>query len=144
MTPTEFQCRIGTTDASCPLGLEIWLDNELVLNVEHVQDPVDFAWDIADTDGAHQIRLVIKNKTAEHTKIDAQGHIVQDACLVLEQVRFDDIDFEHLFAEHAVYCHDFNGTGPEQQDTFYRTMGCNGQVTFEFTTPIYLWLLEHM
>ena len=40
--------------------------------------------------------------------------------------------------------HDFNGTQPEIKDTFFGEMGCNGTVSLRFTTPIYLWLLEHM
>ena len=49
-----------------------------------------------------------------------------------------------MLVEQAVYTHDFNGTQPEIEDTFFGEMGCNGTVSLRFTTPIYLWLLENM
>jgi hypothetical protein len=49
-----------------------------------------------------------------------------------------------MVTEQAVYTHDFNGTQQEIQDEFYSEMGCNGTVSLKFSTPIYLWLLEHM
>jgi hypothetical protein len=38
----------------------------------------------------------------------------------------------------------FNGTSEVTEDKFYSELGCNGTVSLKFTTPMYLWLLEHM
>jgi hypothetical protein len=86
----------------------------------------------------------MKHKTTEHTKIDEQGAIVSDACLTVSNLAFDEIELKQIFIDHAVYTHNFNGTQTEIQDKFYGEMGCNGTVSFKFTTPICLWLLEHM
>lgn len=144
MTASKFQCQIGTTDAACPLGLEIWLDQEQIYANNHVQQTEIVDREIEDDDLEHELRFVVKNKTAEHTQVDSTGAIVQDACLTVKNISFDGIELNHLFAEHAVYRHDLNGTAEPRDDKFFEVLGCNGTVTFRFTTPIYLWLLEHM
>mgnify|MGYP003352455181 CR=1 FL=1 len=45
---------------------------------------------------------------------------------------------------YDAYRHDYNGTGQPTEDNFFGVLGCNGTVELRFTTPIYLWLLEHM
>ena len=86
----------------------------------------------------------MKNKTTEHTKIDEQGNIVSDACLTITNLAFDEIELKQIVVDKAVYTHDFNGTQPETQEKFYGAMGCNGTVSLQFSTPMYLWLLENM
>jgi hypothetical protein len=144
MTTSKFHCEFGTTDASCPLGLEIWLDHCMLLDQNHVTQTQTFEHAVADDDCGHLLEFVIKNKTAQHTIIDTQGQIIKDACLTLKKISFDDIELNQLFVQHARYRHNFNGHGDWQDDVFFETLGCNGTVKFEFSTPIYLWLLEHM
>ena len=86
----------------------------------------------------------MSGKTRRHTRLDAQGNITYDACLKITDISFDDISISDLLSQKAVYNHDFNGSGEQTQDRFYETMGCNGSVDLEFSTPIYLWLLENM
>lgn len=141
---TTFSCRIGTTDPAATLGLEIWFDNQQILNVEHVQHNMDVAHNFNDQEGQQQLRFILKNKTFEHTKIGKNGEILKDACLTISNVTFEEIELGHVFTEQTTYTHDFNGTQAEIIDQFYGSMGCNGTVTLKFSTPIYLWLLEHM
>jgi hypothetical protein len=62
----------------------------------------------------------------------------------ISQVVIDDLDVNQLFLEKCVYQHNFNGSQPDIKDTFHGVAGCNGTISFEFSTPIYLWLLENM
>lgn len=102
-------------------------------------------FDINDDDEAeHVLIFELSGKTSAHTKVDETGAITQDVTVSIEDVSFDEIKLGHLVCEKTVYEHDFNGTAPLVQDKFYGTMGCNGTVRMEFTTPIYLWLLENM
>lgn len=139
-----FSCEIGTTDPSAELGMEIWLDNQKIFDVVHVKSPVKCQASVSDNDGEHQLRFVMKNKTIDLTQIDEGGKILKDACLTIGQVTFDEIALGHMFIEQTKYTHDFNGTRAEITEKFYGEMGCNGTVRLDFTTPIYLWLLEHM
>ena len=134
---------IDTTDVACALGFEAWIDDKKFHDTDHVAGRQQIFIEIPD-DSQHELRLVLKNKTAEHTQIDEAGNIVTDARLRITDIAFDEIKLGHMFVEQAVYTHDFNGTGTPIKDKFYGELGCNGTVSLKFTAPVYLWLLEHM
>jgi hypothetical protein len=141
----KFQCNLSTSNSVIPLGFEILLNDKSVFKREHVIDPCQISLDIEDLDAAEQkLQFVMTGKTVEHTKVDDQGNIIEDAMLTIGNVLFDDIDINQLLIEQAEYTHDFNGTQSPIKDNFYGSMGCNGAITFKFTTPFYLWLLENM
>ena len=146
MTPTvTITFNLATTDAMAELGFEAWIDQHKFLDVDHVKETQPVTVELDDQDDAeHELRLVLKNKTAEHTQVDEQGNIITDARLLITDVAFDEIRLGHMFFEQAVYTHDFNGTGKAIVDKFYGELGCNGTVSLKFATPMYLWLLEHM
>jgi hypothetical protein len=141
---TTISCTLNTTNPEAQLGFEAWVDDQKFFDTDHVQDQQQIAVEIADDDGEHELRFVLKNKTSDHTQVDSDGNIVADAMLTVTDLAFDEIQLGHMVTEQAVYTHDFNGTQKEIQDTFYGEIGCNGTVSLKFTTPIYLWLLEHM
>ena len=146
MTPTvTITFNLDTTDANAELGFEAWIDDRRYLDVDHVKQAQQVTLELEDQDGTeHELRLVLKNKSAEHTRIDEHGNIIADARLKITDVAFDEIQLGHMFAEQAVYTHNFNGNGDTTQDKFYSELGCNGTVSLKFATPMYLWLLEHM
>jgi hypothetical protein len=144
MTSMTFTCCCDTTDPLTPLGLEIWLDDLPIYNNNHVTGPENLEYEFDDSEGEHTLKFILKNKNSEQTVINEAGEIVKDACLTITRVAFDDIELGQVLFDHATYEHDFNGSQPQITDKFYGMLGCNGTVTFKFTTPIYLWLLEHM
>ena len=146
MTPTVcITFNLATTDATAELGFEAWIDDRKFLDVDHVKETQTVTVELEDQDDAeHELRLVLKNKTAEHTQVDEQGNIITDARLIITDVTFDEIKLGYMLVEKAVYTHDFNGNGAMTQDKFYGELGCNGTVSLKFATPVYLWLLEHM
>ncbi len=135
---------IETSDAECPMGVEIRLDDTVLLINNHVQEKIAFNYNIRDNDGEHKLQVVLSGKTTDHTKVDEAGNIVKDVTLQISNVVIDEIDINQLFLDKCVYTHNFNGTQPEIADTFHGVAGCNGTISFEFSTPIYLWLLENM
>ena len=144
MTSTTISCIVDTTNSAAALGFEAWINNQKFFDSDHVQAQQQIVVEIADDDGEHELRFVLKNKTSEHTQVDGAGNIVSDARLIVTDLEFEEIALGHILTEQAVYTHNFNGTQKEIQDKFYGEMGCNGIVSLKFTTPIYLWLLEHM
>ena len=136
---------LATTDATAELGFEAWIDQRKFLDVDHVKEtqPVTVELDDQD-DAAHELRLVLKNKTLENTQVDEHGNIVADVRLQVADIAFDGIPLGHIVTEASTYKHDYNGTGAITQDKFYGELGCNGTVSLTFSTPTYLWLLEHM
>lgn len=137
-------CEIGSTDTSCPLGIEIRLNDQLVLNCDHVTEAIYFSHDFDDSVPEYQLQFTLKNKLPEHTKLDEHNKIVADARLLIKNLSFNDIELGHVLTEKAVYTHDFNGTGQVIQDKFFGEMGCNGTVSLTFTAPVYIWLLENI
>ena len=135
---------LNTSNESAELGFEAWVDDEKFVDIDHVQGQQLIKIDIADTDGDHELQLVLKNKTEAHTKIDVDGTIISDATLTVSNLAFDEIKLGHMVTKLATYSHDFNGTKELTQERFHGVMGCNGTVGLKFTTPIYLWLLENM
>jgi hypothetical protein len=144
MDTINFCCTITPTSADVPLGLEIWIDDQKLFDQAHVQESHRFSTDFSDEDGEHELRLVLKNKLSDHTQIDANNTIVSDARISVSNIEFEGIVLNQLVPELAEYQHNFNGTGELTIDKFYGELGCNGTVSLKFTTPIYLWLLEHM
>ena len=144
MATVTFSCMISAPlDAA--LRLEVFCDGESVA----VFDPVnqhEFSHTFADSVDQleHVIEFAMSNKTFDHTTVDQQGNIVSDSLIFIKNKQFENIDVNYAFDSHAVYHHDFNGTAAAVQDGFSGIMGCNGRVSFEFTTPIYLWMLENL
>ena len=137
----------GTISPSTPaaeIGAEVWVNNTCVINCEHVDSTISFEHTLDDSDGEHELRIVMKHKQATHTRLDEQGNIVQDAVLTVSDLEFDGINIMQIFTEQSTYLHNFNGSQPDSVHRFYGDMGCNGTVSMKFTTPVYLWLLENM
>ena len=135
---------LDTTNVTIPLGFEAWINNKKFHDIDHVVGRQQISMEIPDDEAEHELRLIMKNKTIEHTQIDEAGNIMSDANLTVSDVAFDEIKLGYMLTEQATYAHDFNGTGAMSQHRFYGEMGCNGTVSLKFSTPIYLWLLEHM
>jgi hypothetical protein len=109
-----------------------------------VTEEKQISMEIPDDDSEHELRFILKNKTAEHTQVDEAGNIISDSTLAITDLAFDEIKLGYIATALTVYTHDFNGTAEESQHKFYSEMGCNGTVNLKFTTPLYLWLLENM
>lgn len=108
-------------------------------------DQMSVAMDIDDNvEQLQTLRIDMQGKTPEDTKLDDQANIVDDVVLYANKFEIDGIAVDLAVFEHCVYTHNFNGFGNAVNDRFHGVMGCNGTVTFDFTTPIYIWLLENM
>lgn len=144
MSTYQISCTVGTSDPTAPLGLEVWVDDLQLCDIPHVVDEMPLSFVVEETEGPHELRFVMKNKTTEHTVIDSEGAIVKDAGITIGDVAFDDVMTNYILTNNAQYTHDFNGTQKPTIDRFYGYMGCNGTVSLAFTAPVYLWLLENM
>jgi hypothetical protein len=135
---------ISPSDPQNPIGFEAWADDQQFFSTEQLTQKQTVNYTLAEDNNAHTLKFIVKNKTAEHTKLNEQQHIVQDSCIQFEQIKFDELELSADLIDLFVYTHDFNGNGQLGQHKFYNTLGCNGTVTLDFTLPIYVWFLEHM
>ena len=141
---SSFSCKITSSDCTIPLGIEIWLDDSCVLDINHVTEPVLFSHEIEDQHRERCIRWVLKNKLSAHTHVSSTGEIEKDATINISDILIDGLDCTYLVLDNSTYSHNFNGTQEPTVTKFYGTMGSNGTVSLNFTTPFYLWLLEYM
>ena len=145
MTPTTtISGFIDSSDKKITLGTEVWIDNICVVNVEHVDRIVHFSHVLEEDNAEHELRIVMKHKTPDHTELDDAGNIIRDAMLSISDIKFDEVALGQVLLNKAVYTHDFNGSQPPVDDKFFGDLGCNGTVSLKFTAPTYLWLLENM
>ena len=140
--PLEFD--ISPTDATAALGIRVLVDNAVVYDNPHVTETHHVCQEISDEDGDHELAIELYGKQPEHTVIDEAGEIVKDALITIENIQLDGIDIEQISQDLFEYHHDFNGTQQPIVAKFYGSFGCNGQLKFRFTSPVYLWLLENM
>lgn len=144
MRSIEFVCNINTSDPLIPLGLEIWSDNQLIYNNDHVKEKTVFSYDMASlADGDHQLRFVLKNKLPDHTTV-VDGQIIKDAVISVDHFTIDGIDINQLFMDLSTYDHDYNGTQQPVQERFYGQLGCNGTVTLNYSMPAHQWMLDYL
>lgn len=128
-----------------PLGIEVWVNNQKLFDQAQVTDACGITHQVDDSvESTHVVKIVLKNKTAEHTQVNDRQEIVSDSTVDVINFKLDDIDIDQVVRECAVYTHNFNSSDAHSDHKFYNTIGCNGVVKFEFSTPAYLWLLEHM
>lgn len=134
---------VSNTGHEQPLTLRLLVDNQCVWE-SVITDSQTVTVDVSAEDGDHQLTWEMSGKTTEYTAIGPDNNIVSDACLEFANIEFDGINVDQVIQKLAQYRHDFNGTGAAGEHKFYHSMGCNGTVTLDFTSPFYLWMLEHM
>jgi len=145
MDTIKFSCNVNTNIPDRPLNLKILLDNDTVIFNELVIGEQTISYNIPDVDGNRTIVFSITGKNDTHVLKDGQGNIIDSTEISITNICFDDLDITPIILINPLaYKHNFNGYGEETVEKFYDIAGCNGDITLEFTTPFYLWLLENM
>lgn len=134
---------INATSPAANLKLEVFLNSTQVFS-KIIQGLEAFETTVPEADAENELCIVLSGKLPEHTQLDSNGNIVADALITIKNIQFDGVDCSEIVSNVGSYQHDFNGTGELTDSKFYNSLGCNGVLTIKFTTPIYLWLLEHM
>ena len=144
MTTAKISFDISPSDPACPLGVEVWIDQQQIFNTEHLADTVKVSNDIDEDDSEHELQIILKHKQPDHTTVDADHNITKDAIINVTNFEFEEINVTQIVQNLAEYTHNFNGSAAETKSRFFGCMGCNGTVSLKFSTPIYIWLLENM
>lgn len=126
------------------LKLIFWFDQTMIGSVDLTEQTQEFTYEFSDEPKDHRFEIELQGKNSQHTVIDEQGQIIKDTVVEISDFSFDGVLLGHTFYEKTQYHHDHNGTTDPIQDNFYGTMGCNGRVTLDFSSPTFIWLLENM
>lgn len=92
---------------------------------------------------SHRLTVHLEHKLPEHTVQNELGDIIQDRVITIESFEIDGLDFTPILYRRARYQHDHNGYGPLENSPLVGSMGWNGVVTLDFSSPIYVWLIRH-
>lgn len=145
MNNTFFSFNIIPNNVEQPIGVEVWFDNQLVVDCAQVIETKNIVCNFDDNiQQLHHVKIIVKNKTVDHTTIGTNGEILKDSLLEIKDFNLEEIAIDKIVHEKAVYTHNFNGFGEQISDKFYGSAGCNGSIELEFSSPAYLWLLENM
>lgn len=145
MSDEYLSFKVVPTDASVPLKLAVWFNDQCCLEPTEIRQALNFNKGIEDEDSMeYTVRIELSGKTNEHTTLDEQGNIIKDALLEFSNFELMGINIDMLLFKEAKYRHNHNGNSEEVVQNFAMSMGCNGSVEFKFTTPIYMWLLENL
>lgn len=134
---------IVPSNVQLPLGIEVWIDEQCLVDKNQVVEAEHVRHEFDDNEQEHVVKLVLKNKTAQHTQINENLEIVSDSVIEVKNFRIAEVNIDQAVQKVSVYHHNFNSNGDYSEHKFYNTMGCNGTVTFKISVPPYLWLLEH-
>ena len=144
MEKIVFSCSVNNISDFEDLALEFWLDDNKFFDNNVKKGNIRVSYEFDEDEADHILKIVLKNKTIDHTTVDETGKILSDTLVSINDISFDEININQLFFEHAVYTHNYNGSGADVEEKFYGDLGCNGTVELKFSTPFYMWLLEHM
>lgn len=126
------------------MTLSVELDGQLCYRQIQNANAVVVSIPFEDHNSDHRLRLTMSGKLPEHTQL-ATDHetILSDRVMLIDRFCFDGIDITPHFYRLSRYWHDFNGSSGLSQHEFYGSMGCNGDLVLDFSTPIYPWILEN-
>lgn len=145
MDTISIEFDVAPSAPQLPLTFSVELDGQQVWHSNALTEAARITIPVADTDGEqHSLKWIVSNKTPQHTKLDANGNIVEDSVVRVHNLQIDGIDMSEYLYTFATYTHDCNGTTEQRVEPMYQDLGCNGVAELAFSTPIYLWLLEKM
>jgi hypothetical protein len=144
MIPIEIRFTVEPSISPCDLSLEFLIDNHVMWSNSCLSGPetVRVIMDDSNHTMMHTMMFRMQGKTWQHTKI-VDDVMLEDHVIYLRDLTVEGVLIQPVLENTARYDHDFNGSSCRVQDKFFGVMGCNGEVSMEFSTPIFLWLLEN-
>jgi hypothetical protein len=126
------------------LLLKLKLDGVLIGSMPLDENEKLFAYEFDDTPKNHRFEIELCNKKPEHIKLNENGEIIEDVTVEIFDVCLSNIDLGQVFYGKSLYFHDHNGSSKPVVGQFFRQLGCNGTIQFDFYTPAYVWLMENI
>jgi hypothetical protein len=132
---------ITHTNPGTSLGLEIWFDQQCMINQDNFDDHLKFHYKFQNKHQTHQLKIILKDKTSAHTVVDSNNQIISDTAIQIHDFKLNDISMIDTFFLLANYQSKELGVIPLVNCFGY--IGFNGEVTFNFTSPVDLWVVNN-
>lgn len=116
--------------------LQFLIDQDLIEDYAFTSDTAEITIPVDLVEGTHSLFVELYGKTANNTKIDADGNIIQDQTVELINMYVDDILLPDFYKWLGTY--KFNN----QIHLQALKWGCNGVWTWDMQIPLVSWLLD--
>jgi hypothetical protein len=126
-----------------PPRTKVYINSDLIFD-DKITQPTDVKWTGSLPEGKHKLTIELLDKNKYQTIVE-NDKIVKDQMLNIDAVSFDEIDIGYLKHSISKYYPDqiqHNGAPLLVNDCV--NLGWNGKWDIEFTTPVYIWLLENI
>lgn len=124
-----------------PPKARILLDGKEIFR-QHITEQTTFSHQAELTAGTdHQLAIELRHKLPEHTVIDKQGKIIKDSVLLIDSLSVEDVDITgQLSTNQKLFYYEHS----DKRHILYNTLGVNGRAIINFSSPIYVWMLENI
>jgi len=119
--------------------------NEQCFYDSEIKESTDIDISVNLPEGQHRLIIELHNKNKYQTVLE-NDKIIKDQLLNINNISFDEIDIGYLSHRLSKYYPDqnvYNQAVPLLVNNCVN-LGYNGRWELEFTTPIYIWLLENI
>lgn len=141
----KFEVKLSGTHWNKYPEFSVWLDDQKILSDKINFDTHTVKFDRDLTEGQHEIKIRLENKTIHDTVIE-NGEIIKDMLLNIDDIIIEDMSLGNLLWDatyHLDQPQTFNGQTVTQLDHCVN-LGWNGTYTLKFSSPFYIWLLEKL
>ena len=124
----------------------IWLDDHQIVASEIASTAIQsISFERTIDEGPHSLKIRLENKTDQDTVIE-KDEVIKDLLLNVDDITIDDISLGNLLWS-AEYILDkkqiYKGQEIDHLDHCVN-LGWNGTYILNFTSPLYVWLLEKL
>lgn len=129
---------------SGPLKIMIKFDNQIIFD-QHVGDQngiVTVNQNFLNLPKTHELIIDIDGKTHDMTVMDENNNIISDTVFRIQQVSLNHIDIGEMFYLNAQYQHTHNGYSDPVTQPPSDISGFNGQIKWNFFSPVHRWLYQ--
>lgn len=99
---------------------------------------------ISLSEDSHQLQILIDNKNEANTQVDENGNILADTTVELKSIQINEIELMPLVYHQEEFAGFYINGNENEQIKKIVNFGYNGVWKFNFKTPVYDWILEHL
>jgi hypothetical protein len=122
-------------------GARVYINDQLIFE-NLIKEPTEINHTADLAEGEHKIIIEMYNKKPGDTETDDNNNITNDVVLNIDGISLEEIELDRLLWTKSIY-YPTDEHAPERLDDCVN-LGWNGRWELEFSSPIYLWLLENI
>jgi len=134
---------LDSTDYNVKLAFTVHHNGKKIYECNHINEKKHISLFLEDDSNTHEITWTMSGKQGSDTKLNEAGEIIKDAVLLTSNFKLDNFELGSKLINNSYYTHDYNGTTEQVKENYDNFMGCNGTVSFIFTSPAHIWILQN-